>query len=890
MHDVRVDKLLSVNATQVSYEIDRLLSVSYFPGCVRVVAFCILAIIPREAMNLTYAFLATACLFLSAAPLASAAPWTESNARWNMNTNRLAQDPSEYSGSWSGHKYFPSPSDWRDTAVYHVMLDRFSDGDPRNNDGKYGGYDVMNIGKRQGGDFKGLQENLDYIQALGFEAIWISGIFQNFENDYHGYGPIDYTLIDERLGTLAEFRDLVNAAHNRGMYIILDVVVNHLNDFYFPKGFRDKPAPFRMHEGEYKLEAVSESLGYEDFKVVNEYFSSGKYCDVYDYAGRKNVDSGEGSYWESDFHHNGDVSDSQNGWNQQLGEIYGFLDDLRTSHPRVQRKIIAMTKSLIASTDIDAIRMDTPMLVPLCFFKEWAPEIRSFADSLGKNNFAIFGEFYNSHYQAATMIGRGKERGHYGPNEFIDDTYVMDGGINYRLYHTFILPALYHGRDGFLDHAYQQLDWQLKVYDLKHPRKEDVRYRMLNFYDNHDQRRICITADGRLKNRLGMFIITMWPGIPLSYFGDDQGLCSYGTALEGHSRESFMTSLAWKDHPSPEGVNPATKNNFDMLNSNFTFLQRLLEVRRMYSALRRSNSLQQHWLEPENKNGIYAFSRSSEADDSHVLVAFNSSNEARTAGDLASGVSSPWPSGTTLVNALDREERYTVTANGTIVGLRLDPYEGKVIVSESIYSELSPHVARISPEHDSLVSNDSLDIRVTFSTKMKAESVRRALRLNGRPIRKAEFNAGLNEKTFTISFKDLAQGVHWISLKPGVESKDGRATSKGFRSRFRRARKDSVLAQQMFQQEDLINDGAIATGSPQVKLHHKADGAKYYRASNDGGWTWSEWLPYEEVSEWNLGQGNGFRRVVVQYWIDGSSAYRVEDWIDRHIHDGFGFE
>lgn len=88
-----------------------------------------------------------------------------------------------------------------------------------------------------------------------------------------------------------------------------------------------------------------------------------------------------------------------------IGKIYGVMDDLRTEHPRVQNKLIAMTNALIASADVDGIRMDTRMLYvsdhiilamqnPLSFFQAWAPAVRNYAKTLGKDNFFIFGEFF----------------------------------------------------------------------------------------------------------------------------------------------------------------------------------------------------------------------------------------------------------------------------------------------------------------------------------------------------------------------------------------------------------------------------------------------------------------------------------------------------------------
>ncbi|CAJ1417997.1 unnamed protein product [Effrenium voratum] len=69
-----------------------------------------------------------------------------------------------------------------------------------------------------------------------------------------------------------------------------------------------------------------------------------------------------------------------------MGKIYGVMDDLRLENERVQQKYIAMTKLLIDSTDIDGYRVDTPMQVPLNFYKVWAPAIRAHAKTLGKEN------------------------------------------------------------------------------------------------------------------------------------------------------------------------------------------------------------------------------------------------------------------------------------------------------------------------------------------------------------------------------------------------------------------------------------------------------------------------------------------------------------------------
>ncbi len=133
--------------------------------------------------------------------------------------------------------------DFREESIYFLMTTRFFDGDPNNNaPTEWSSYnpdpnlnpsitDPQDVTWR--GDFKGLIEKLDYIQDLGFTAIWITPIVQNRGPlDYHGYHAWDFTKVDPRLESPgATFQDLINEVHARGMKIVLDVVTNHSGRF-----------------------------------------------------------------------------------------------------------------------------------------------------------------------------------------------------------------------------------------------------------------------------------------------------------------------------------------------------------------------------------------------------------------------------------------------------------------------------------------------------------------------------------------------------------------------------------------------------------------------------------------------------------------------------------
>src|SRR6266542_4600 len=131
---------------------------------------------------------------------------------------------------------FPSPVDWRDHFFYQLLIDRFDDNpDHPPYDWKTQKRDRDNAAGNQfqGGNIKGITRRLDYIKNLGCTAIWMSPPFKQRQDDshsYHGYAIQDFLSIDRRFGTTEDLRQLVSEAHRRGMYVILDIVLNHAAD------------------------------------------------------------------------------------------------------------------------------------------------------------------------------------------------------------------------------------------------------------------------------------------------------------------------------------------------------------------------------------------------------------------------------------------------------------------------------------------------------------------------------------------------------------------------------------------------------------------------------------------------------------------------------------
>ena len=117
--------------------------------------------------------------------------------------------------------YSASPEEWRSRTIYQILTDRFA----RTDGSKI---PCANLSDYCGGTFKGIVQNLDYITSMGFDAIWISPIIENTDHGYHGYWAKDLYSINPYFGTEQDLQDLVKACHDRGVWVMVDVVANHV--------------------------------------------------------------------------------------------------------------------------------------------------------------------------------------------------------------------------------------------------------------------------------------------------------------------------------------------------------------------------------------------------------------------------------------------------------------------------------------------------------------------------------------------------------------------------------------------------------------------------------------------------------------------------------------
>ena len=275
---------------------------------------------------------------------------------------------------------FPSRTDFRDEQIYFVMTTRFYNGDP-NNDTQCWDAQNYNVGDPAWrGDFKGLIEKLDYIKALGFTAVWITPVVENASGyDYHGYHASNFSKVDQRYESEdVKFQDLIDAAHAKGMKIILDIVLNHTGNF--------------GEENLCKLFTRDWSADQSDIDACMIPYTKkdgGRLPDNYlqlpggeQYAKRlaemKNTD-GQNHDTHNYWHHVG------NEWNwddysRWYGQIAGDCVDLNTENPYVSNYLVKCYGEFI-KMGVDGFRIDTGGHISrLTFNNSFIPQFEQLAE------------------------------------------------------------------------------------------------------------------------------------------------------------------------------------------------------------------------------------------------------------------------------------------------------------------------------------------------------------------------------------------------------------------------------------------------------------------------------------------------------------------------------
>ncbi|HKB35241.1 MAG TPA: alpha-amylase family glycosyl hydrolase, partial [Gemmataceae bacterium] len=335
--------------------------------------------------------------------------------------------------------FTPSPAAWEDQVLYFLLVDRFSDGNER------GGYRDVNDrpvqtgttplhtpadpgqidyerwlqqgGGWQGGTLKGLRSKLGYLRRLGVTALWVSPVFRQvaFEPTYHGYGIQNFLDVDPHFGTRQEFRDFVRAAHDQGIYVILDVIAHHTGNV------------FRYDADRYPVQDPATGRWYNDprwdgrpYAVAGFNNRSGEPILPFDPPNPAALEAAwpDGAIWPREFQNpqlfvrKGHV----NNWDYYPEYAEADLFDLRTLDLRARQAgqfrqassalacLILAYCFWIAYADLDGFRIDAAKHMSEDALRLFCDAVREFAQGIGKERFLLVGEIGGGRVHAWEVV------------------------------------------------------------------------------------------------------------------------------------------------------------------------------------------------------------------------------------------------------------------------------------------------------------------------------------------------------------------------------------------------------------------------------------------------------------------------------------------------------
>ena len=627
----------------------------------------------------------------------------------------------------------PDVNFWRNQNIYQIITDRFFNGDTANDVAGLPNFNASNGGQAHGGDFKGIERKLDYIQALGATAIWISPVLKNANGDYHGYAATDFYAVNPRMGTLADLQSLTREAQKRGILVICDVVVNHTstwvdsgdtgwpNFVYPPSGYN-----LRYNSGGQQYAAP-----FDNASLQTQF-------------GNTNLNN--------IFHNNGTTQNWGDATQVELGELLS-LDDLKTETPYVRKKMREIWAYWIQTVGFDAYRIDTVKHVEMGFWDDWSPAIRAAAQGADKPNFFQFGEVFD---------GADSKCGSYTGTK-TSGIYKMESVLDYPLYYQVgSVFATATGATGAIEARYNNLT--AANYD-----STALDSLVLNL-DNHDNPRF-LAATGSTTARLDMALVFMYTtrGIPALYYGTEQ---DFNGGSDPNNREDMF------DGAFEQG--PSLGDNFNMTHPRFRLVAKLNNFRRLYPALR-SGSHQMLWAN-FSAPGLLAYARRIGSTE-EVYVVMNTATTAQTIGARPT----IHPAGTVLVNLFSPTETVTVLA-GTdgIPSMSIPPSSYKAFVSQAQYQSrfLQPVVSSLAPGHDSTGVSVASTLAVTFSQAMNISSVQSAFSTTPATTGSYAWTSGNTVMTYTPSSNMAGNTLYAVRIESTATDANGLGIQGAFESRF----------------------------------------------------------------------------------------------------------
>ncbi len=357
-------------------------------------------------------------------------------------------------------EHMASPEDWRDELFHFVLMDRFARA------GKIRTHGDQNSGtSRHGGNIRGAIEQLDYLKGAGVTTLLLSPVNQNLPESYHGYAPVHLMAIDPHMGTMADFKELVNEAHKRGMKVVLDWVLNHSGPvFEYKEG-----SQWRGLDGQPK-----------EIGEWTETLKPSELMDAKHFTRRGVIDT-----W----------SDPEQATHGDFPPNYRhYASDKKETGDL----LIHIAKWWVQETDIDGLRVDAVRHIAPGFVPRFSKEIKAFAASLGKKNFFLVGE--NSTGVDAELLPHVTKDG-------------LDSAFNYPAYRRETYAQ--HGKaptralEDSLHRTFQALG--------------PLAGRLMRFIDLHDVYRFLRLGEPEAQLHVALAYLLFSLGIPMTYYGTEQG-------------------------------------------------------------------------------------------------------------------------------------------------------------------------------------------------------------------------------------------------------------------------------------------------------------------------------------------------------------------------------
>ncbi len=371
-----------------------------------------------------------------------------------------------------------------------------------------------------GGDLKGLLQKLDYLQALGITAIWLTPVFENraVQGDgtlagssaaYHGYWITDFTRIDPHLGTNADLKALVDAAHTRGMKVFFDIITNHTADVIDYGGGNYSYVSKRTRPTKTPTAQVFDDRDYAGKTTFPPLSAAASFPYTPTFRSEADKTVKVPAWLNNPIYYHNRGNSTFSGESSNYGDFFG-LDDLFTEHPVVVDGMIDIYKAWITDYKIDGFRIDTVKHVNMEFWQTFGPQILAHAKAQGVPNFYMFGEIFDSSpafMSQYSTVGKLPATLDFGIQSQAVG-FAVNGNATDNLRDFFAADDYYTDADSNA-------------------------YGVANFVGNHDMGRFGYFLRSTLPNaadselvqrmRLAHALIFFARGFPVIYYGDEQG-------------------------------------------------------------------------------------------------------------------------------------------------------------------------------------------------------------------------------------------------------------------------------------------------------------------------------------------------------------------------------